>query len=360
MTRSKLGPFAAPLALATIFLAPFAARAVPVTTQSGPNVPCAVLEETSGNVMVLDATRTNLIEAEKKSTIPCGGWVSVKEGFALVRHREGHRIHVGTHSFVEVSEYMQDGKNSGDHVLLYKGQAYGQSEHGNGELRMITAGARARIKDASAILIYNHEEEDSQLVVLTSSATFENRFETSRRIEAKPGEATSMNFRHLRIVPSAPKAVTLTSLRPKMVELHLGDAVQERALAAALERANRKFADGGPGSQESKKTVQAINVETRAPASVVEKKVSYERHDNSEKNDPATRSHWVNKLVGGDKQLGERILFPDKNYGRPQTAQVEVKDADELIDEKWRKKRQKEDDAEKRRLMHELAQIREN
>ena len=84
---------------------------------------------------------------------------------------------------------------------------------------MITPNARARLERASAIVIYSAGDEESQLITLEDEASLENRFEPSRKMTVKQGEASSLNFTLLRVVPSAPRAIAQASLRPHLVAL---------------------------------------------------------------------------------------------------------------------------------------------
>lgn len=333
--------------VAIVLCVPRTAGAVPTGTQEGPSVPCAILESFGGQVQLLDSSRTHLLGTSPKAPIPCGGWVSVGGGWAIVKHREGFRIHLSPQSFAEVANYAHDGKGGGDHMLLYKGQAFGHASGGQGELRIVTANARARLKRSSGIVIYSQEDEDTQFIVLSEMATLENRFESARSIDLKGGEASSLNLRQLRVVPSTPKAVTVTSLKPKLAELVLDNAEGDSYLLVARDRQARKFPEIPAEKITEKKE------KSREPASPNE----YARHREHDAVDAQLHERLIRRTVGGVTE-GEKILFPDKFYGKPQTVKVQVLDAAAKAEAKLQRKRQQEDDAEKKRLMEELAQIR--
>jgi hypothetical protein len=367
-----------------------AAHAREAATPLSSDVPCSVLEKFGGQVQVLDPARTQLIDATAETGIPCSGWVSIGRGWARIRHRDGYRFYAGSGTFIQIPEGGSDPDAPFDQVILFRGQLYGQAGEGSRELRVLTANARARIRRGTSVVIYNQEDQETQLVALEYSSTLENRFQDSRRIKVNAGEATSLDFRALRVVPTTPRAVAISSLRQKLADLHVGERDKKSAVRAAQKRQDRKFASviataapeprlidrlpGGPDAAPEEReggeggapgaSVEAASASAsaghaggtrakRKPASQGsdEKQHTYNRHLPS-REDAALREHWARKLVAG-QEAGEKILNPEKFYGRPQQVKLHVEDAAGK-----RKSRARDEDAERARLLHELSQIR--
>jgi hypothetical protein len=315
------------------------ALAVEVSPQENPGIPCALISKMAGEVEIFDASRTHLLDATVKAGIPCGGWLSTKQAWVELTHRDGYRVHVGSHAFVQFPESNVDGTSSGDHVVLYKGQVFGSAGGGAGELRVATANARARVTRGSVLLTFTQETEESQMTTLDNTATFENIFENTRKVTAKAGEATSLDLSLQRVVPTPPKAVAVASLKPKLLDLHIENGEQARAVEASIRRADRTLAAKLYDVEKN----EAIAKPGRKPAG------SYVRHA-SDKEDAELKSLWTKKMVAGDEE-GERILFPERFYGRPQKVKVQVIDPHPHLT--------RSDDSEKKRLIEELSRIRE-
>lgn len=300
--------------------------------------PCAVIEGSNGDSLILDRTRTKIVDVEKGTAVACGSWVSVSTGWVKLKHRNGYQVHLSAQTFAQFLE-------TEDHVVLYKGQLFAVAGGGAGEMRILTANARARVSRGRLILSFNHAENETQLIALENSATLENRFADSEHMVVKQGEASSLNIGKNRVVPSIPAAVAVAELRPKMMALHLSEAEQADGVEAATLRRERKFASAPSGD--------------RAPASALPHGLArrlkdpnqYRRHQNSAR-DQALHSHFTRKLAGGE-EVGSEILYPDRYYGKTQRVQLEIEDPAQLVHGDRRKH-----DAEKQRLIRELSQIR--
>ena len=59
------------------------------------------------------------------------------------------------------------------------------------------------------LINFSPDSQDTQLVALDHPATLENRFEPSKKVEAKAGESTDLNFKEMRVIPTYPKAVSI-------------------------------------------------------------------------------------------------------------------------------------------------------
>jgi hypothetical protein len=386
-SRGRANKLSLLLALAAAFAAARPAHGVQVTPAVTINTPCAWMEMYGGNVQVLDASRTRLLDSGEHTGIPCGGWVSVDRGWALISHRDGQKFYAGPGTFLEVPENNTDGHRKGDHVVLYKGEVYGIAPEDAPELRIATANARARLKSARGIVLFSEQQEDTQLICLERKAWLENRFQIEKKILVKQGEASSLNFKAMRVVPSTPQAVAAAPLRQRLQEFHVGDSEQERVLRIVKARQDRKFAalldtrdDEEMSSEGARERTTATMELQRKPAglevnetgdesleaalkgesaprkpagkakAVHRTGANYDRHAKSSVND-RLMDHWTQKMVAG-QQAGERMLKPDKFYGRPQKVQLKVEDKSKDAGQGTPA------DREKARLLEELSQIR--
>ncbi len=319
-------------------LTPLQAYGVEVAPPSTASVPCAILDDFDGQVEILDPARTHLLPSQLKSGIPCQGWVSVVSGWVTIRHRQGYAIHGANGAFFQVGE-------ASPHVVLYRGEIFGNTQAGNGELAILTANAQVRIPDGSAIVVYSQAEENTQVIATEKLAYLENRFEEEARMTVKAGEASSLNFKAMRTVPDIPRAVSLAALKEKAATLNLKSGTVELALGHASRRVDRKLAS------DLTSTERSIASEGKAaPKRKLPKKLAraYMRHAPM-KDDAKLQEHLVNRVVAG-QEAGEKILFPDRFYGRPQKVKVLV--------EQHSFKASKEELAEKSRLIEELQRIR--
>ncbi|MGK5083326.1 hypothetical protein WDW37_08460 [Bdellovibrionota bacterium FG-1] len=356
-----------------------------VDTQQSVAVPCAIIQNITGEADILDSSRTHLLPTAKQAPVPCGGWVSLKSGAIELHHRDGQRIHLGQGAFAQFTENNPDGQASGDHVVLYRGEAYVHAPKGTPEFRIITTNARASVGDGgSMIVVYSREDDETQVITLRGTSKFQNRFETSREVVVHAGESTSLNLKLQRVVPSIPHALGVAALRPKLAELRVPTYEretakqnvtdrQERTFAAELVideteeevaarlAANRKLPGASkPGGRNPASMAPTIREEIQAKARKVKAK-EYSR-DDAGWTDPAEevdrtetksagttlRDHWVNRMVAG-APAGEKILFPKKKFGKGKRFGVDVKDMD-----------RNSPDREKHRLIDELSRIRED
>ena len=312
---------------------------------------CGTILRSTGQVQILDPSRTRVLDTGPGEGIPCGGWVSVGPGIGWVsiKHRDGFELYASSGAFLQLNEARPDP------VLLYKGELYAQVDD-EYELRIITANGRAKMKHGTFVMIYNQAEEDTQLVSLGNPAWLENRFEPTARVKVSGGEATSLNFKLMRIMPSMPKAVGVTALKQKLASFPLETPVEGQALKAAHERQERMIASQILDENPSSETLQQINL-GRSPAGKIETpKGDYKRHK-THPNDAQARKKWINRLVAGHP-AGEKLLFPKKGLGHhgigAGNGPVQI---EELGSEVTTRKSQ-QDDKEKRRLIEELSRIR--
>lgn len=325
--------------------APGGAWAVRVDAPASKIIPCGTLSSVGGEVQLLDASRTELLDTRANADIPCGSWLSTESGWAILVHRDGHRVRVGAKAFVEVLDSGAESRNPGDHVVVYKGQVHAKAAHDSNEFRALTANGRVRMKSGESLIVFSPLQEETQLIALSDSSSLENRFEGSRRVTVKAGEATSLDMKTLRIVPSTPRVVSLTALKMKLDDVQLDDDDQRGILRAAKSRKDRTLA------------ITLKDAGSRAPASEKRDLESYERHPGSEQEKANLKERWAERLTGGDS-AGKELLFPKKSKtkaGRsPASAKVTVEDVAKTHERKLRD----EEKAEKERLMRELSTIR--
>jgi hypothetical protein len=267
---------------------------------------CGVFQNLSGDVEILDITHTHLTDGIPGTQLACNSWISVKTGWAILQYTPHIRIHIGPHSFVQVLRFSPE---TNDHLLLYEGQIYFQQEKDIKELRIITANGRARIKHGKALLISDISEDTTQLVALDNQASLESRFQETKPIVAHSGESTDLNFKTLRTIPSAPKAITIASLRSILAQLRLASYLEKEIITDALLRQNKQFASALSVPHSSK-------IE-RQPAGL--SRSQYSGQD--------IQKHLMEKLTGSDTE--EAKLFLNRKPAKVKHSLIEIQDLSE-------------------------------
>ena len=335
------------LALATTFAQVPVAFAMDVANPVSTMVPCATLVKFEGDVQLMDSSRTDMLETAPGVQIGCGSWVTIASGWALIRHLDGFRIHVGQNTFVQITDSHMGDNSTGDHLLLYKGQIAAQAGDGTGELKILTANGRVRLTRGTSVVIFNQQDLETQLISLDQTSTIENRFASERRIPVKAGESSILNFASARVVPGIPKAIAIAPLKEKLAELRLNEKVQKQALHVAKKREERVFATDmsvHPGESEPAE---------RKPAS------NYSRSGIQGDDAPNTKinaelnQRWMGKITG-DAGASQSVLFP-KGHAKavrvPSGTKVSVEDQSKGGN-------QKDDSREKVRLIEQLGDIK--
>lgn len=332
-----------------------AALAFPSNTGLGSAVPCAVIDDFSGEPQVMDAARTRVIDPGKGAGIPCGGWISVESGWVKLSHRDGYRIHLGGGTFAQLPENNVDGKFSGEPLVLLRGQAYARVLDGSPELKVLTANARARVVRGGAIVVYVGAEEETQLTSVGGESWLENRFSSSDAIKLRGGESTALNFKLQRTMPTPPRAVAISSLASKLLELRIGGRDEQYALKTAQDREERKFAVDLRKEASKLLGDEEAAATGRAPASA--RKTSRERRAEQEqavREDNELMKGIAYRRLGGGHDAAE--LITKKGGRNPASARISVDDPAE----RQRLKRQAAEEKERRRLIDELTRIRES
>ena len=251
---------------------------------------CGVILKAGGKVEIFDPDRTHLLDAAPNQAIPCGGWVSVgnEPGWITIKHRDGLVVTGASGTFFQIQDQHVDPTRAVESVTLYRGQLHIASDSGGTEFRIGTANAMARFSLGRIYLGFSETDEETQLISLEKTATLENRFHGDRRIVVKAGEATTLNFKALRIVPSTPRAVVMSSLKEKLEAFYLDPASKSEAVLAASARVNRKFASEMPK-------------ETAHPDSETTYIADWKNqdHGNGKQADPAITRKMVNRMIAG-------------------------------------------------------------
>jgi hypothetical protein len=311
-----------------------ASQPVEAVTQG---VPCAIIEEVSGAVQLLDVSRTLISEAGKRTPVACGSWVSVGQGWIKLRLRDGFTVHLSADSFAELPESNLDGKNQGEQVVIYRGQLYARNDSGASELRVLTANGRARLTRGAMAVLYNREGQESQLIALENVATLENRFQKNARVSVRAGEATSLSLDLQRVVPASPRAVAIASLRERLTALKVSDRDRSAAIRVTQVRHERKIASAleemdAPAEHSAVKSKSGSKPAARGkkPQRKTASATAYVRSQ-AHPEDASLQDHMRERMTGGV-------------------------DAAEL---RARAKEQKDEQKEKRRLIEELSKIKE-
>ncbi|MEK6706707.1 MAG: hypothetical protein AABZ06_13060 [Bdellovibrionota bacterium] len=325
--------------IATVMISHSVIAAQPQASQAAP-VPCGVVKAFSGATQLMDSSRTYMADIGKNSVVECGSWISVESGWVQIRHRDGYQINISPGSFVGLPEYNMDGKFSGDAVLLFRGQVFVRAGGGERELKVITPNARIRVVNGSAVVLFSSEHEESQVIATERLAYIENRFEPSKKMTVAEGQASNLNFKLLRVVPSPARAVSLASLKPKLHELGLDEHERSNALDVAKEQQDRKLA--------------ALPVLEKKSPPDDSTRVSYERHRSTEV-DEKLNTHLTRKLTG-EVSAGEEMLSPgltSHKRGRSKASKVEIEEVSGAGSIS------SADGSEKKKILNELRNLKE-
>jgi hypothetical protein len=168
-----------------------------------------------------------------------------------------------------------------------------------------------------------------------------NRFESAHPITVRAGEGSSLNFKLLRVVPSAPRAVSVAALRKHLTDLRLEGRNRDQAVASVQKRQERHFATTTAKSD-------------RAPAGAASKEKNYARHPAGVDDDFIRRT--MARKVAGDERAGDAVLHPHGHGGKPVKGHPEVQRVEE---DSFERKATLEEAAEKQRLIDELSKIKD-
>ena len=294
-----------------------------------PAAPCALLERFDGNVQILDAARNDLVYTNLNTAVPCGGWVTVRQGWAQLRHKDGHVYRLSPETFLEVFDPTGNPAGKSDaQLVLYRGRVWLDVPGGTPVAQVLTANSRATLKRGTALIVYSQENEETQLLGLREEASLANRYEKSREIVVRPGELTALNLKLMRVVPTAPAPMEIASVKEVLSGLPIDASQMEKAIAVSQKRLDRKFATQPKGDRKIAST------KTDGPAKDLNR---YRRY-------PA-EAH-------GEKSNG-KVNSPKVSKGKRQVAQASSDEIELEMD----RKRFKEEEAEKKQVLEDLSRL---
>jgi hypothetical protein len=307
--------------------------------------PCALVERFDGDVQVLSSDRNILIPTFVNSPVPCGAWITVRSGWAEFKHREGQTFRLGPDTFLEVHDPEANPKGGGsDQLLVYGGRVWFQTPGGTHSFQVETANGRAVLPRGTAIVSYNANEEETQLVVAEDHGYLMNRFLTSRPVQVKAGEVSTLNLKLQRVVPAASAAIDLASVKQLLSGMPSTARENQLVLAAVQKRADRKVislqGDRKIASSQPKRDFDRYErYPTRAHSAAPGVKGRQ----------PSSR--WMGHLTG-EVSGSQQLLFPRSIKGNPR-AKVRFEDPGLAMDRKLLK----EEEAEKKQILEELSRV---
>lgn len=324
--------------------------------------PCGLMVEFHGDVAIIDASGSKLMETREKAQIPCEAWVSVRDGWAILEHRTGVTLKLSVNTFLQFKD-PKSPAGSGESVMLYKGKTHFDIPVGSEEFRVLTANARIRSREGVGVALFSLEDDETQLITVEGEGFIENRYADQARIRVQSGEASSFNYRLKRVVPTTPRALKVASLKEVLDELPLNDDEMRVALVNARERAERPFAVAlvRPDQRGKSKAsaAQKLREEGRKPAS---RDARYDRHpvlSRQRAGDLEGYKAWMKHLVRGVDDAERSLLFPgqavvDGEASRsPGSESPAAKDPAVVFDVK----EQKIIDKERERIIQELKKL---
>ncbi len=321
----------------------FAAQPEPTEIHS--EAPCGVIRTFEGDVQVLDAQRTEILETRPKAPVPCGGWLSVRGGQLELKHRQGFEVRAAHDTFFEIYDNHADARMTGEHhVVLFRGKVLIHKPMGSGSVKVLTPNARVTIEHGTSVVLYNAQEEETQLISLDQAATLENRFERNTPVVAQAGESTVLNFKLLRLTPSTARPVDVGQLKLSLLDLPM--AAQE--LKAALTRASERQMPVVKLAELAKRKGPAAAARTLAASRHGHAKGSEYRRHKRTKMDKKLDHQWERKLAGGAMDA-DALVHPTPVIAKSRkTSKIWVDDLDPAP---WVPTQ------EKQRILEELSRI---
>jgi hypothetical protein len=311
------------------------------------SAPCAILQKFDGDIVLMDPSKTRLVDIKADAPIPCGGWVSVNKGWAQIIHRQGHLIRTGGATLIEIYDNEKEKHLTGyDQIILFKGKILTRVRRGGDELTVLTPNARAYLPKGVAMTMYSEDDNESQLIALHENSFLENRFQP-RKIEVKPGEVTKLNLNVMRSVPETPMAINVASFKKMVDDIPLEEKEYKAVVKVVSRRTARRFATNlmeNPGRKPA----------SHSAGAAAGNGDGYEQH-RAYADDPKVFAKWLRKLVGGLKD-GEEFMFP-KSLKKEKKRTVQAVSIIDPDAERMERKRH-EEELEKKRLIQALSKIK--
>lgn len=208
----------------------------PKTKKSEASV-CAVLDDASGDVLLISSNRSEFLEVAPKTSVPCGSWVSTKNGWADLRFPNGAGIRIGQASFAQV---FPVGNASKEPVSLYRGTVLVRSSGDALPFGVLSANGRAKSASGTMIVQYDPTLEETRVLALDRKAEFENRYLGSKPMTVREGELSDLNFKLMRTIPTQPKPLKQANAREILERLDLSQGEVKRYADLVRQRARRQ------------------------------------------------------------------------------------------------------------------------
>lgn len=311
------------ITLMSIFPAAVARQADPPSREP---VKCGIVKATEGAVLISPADRTQIIQAKNNSSVPCGAWITIKEGWAEITRIDGMRMRLSSETFAQIL----DPAFEKDHVALIRGQVLVKAGAGLGSFKVVTANARVKFEDTFGVVVYLNEEEDTQVLGLGANPVlFENRFSEKNALKIARGQISTMNLKQLRTIPTVAEYAHQDTLVAMGEDMQLDTKEVKRLVAEVQPKGQRHLASVTTREPEKRGWIPHSSRDEEEP-----KKAQPSRS-------PQSYNPVIKKLLG-DETIDMGFLYPKTVVERkPQSA----------------RKKEKEE-SEKQKLMGELSKLK--
>ncbi|MCM0605658.1 MAG: hypothetical protein KA715_06170 [Xanthomonadaceae bacterium] len=287
---------------------------------------CGIVTKIEGAVLISSADRTQIIQAKNRSSVPCGAWITIKEGWAEIRLGAGMDMRFSSETFAQIL----DPAFEKDHIALIRGQVLVKAKPGTGAFTVVTANARVRFKDTFGVVVYMNEEEDTQVLGLgINPVSFENRFSEKSALKIARGEISTMSLKQLRTIPTVAENAHQETLVAVGEDMQLEQSEVQKLVAEVQPKGQRHLASVTTREPEKRGWIpHASNDDEDAP----KKKPS---------RSPQSYNPVLKKLLG-DETVDMGFLYPKTKVERKPQA-IEKKNKEE---------------SEKQKLMGELSKLK--
>lgn len=288
---------------------------------------CGIVTKTEGAVLISPADRTQIIQAKDRSSVPCGAWITIKEGWAEIRLGSGMDMRLSSETFAQIL----DPAFEKDEIALIRGQILAKAKSGTGEFTVVTANARVRFKDTFGVVVYLNEEEDTQVLGLgPNPVSFENRFSEKNALKIARGEISTMSLKQLRTIPTVAENAHQETLVAIGEDMQLEQREVQKLVAEVQPKGQRHLASVTTREPEKRGWIPHLTNDEEVP----KKKPS---------RSPQSYNPVLKKLLG-DETVDMGFLYPKTKVERkPQAIQNKNKE-----------------ESEKQKLMGELSKLKHN
>jgi len=188
---------------------------------------CGRVEDFGGNLEILDGGRLHPQEVKPQILLPCGSWVSLKQGWVRIHHLSGAKIHAGVDTFFQLQASEKQHK-----LVLYHGEVFVDTS-GTESLLLVSPQAQSWVRQAKVLMSVR---DTTQLIALKNTACLENRLDARYQVQLHPGEFSILDLKLLRVTPSAPRVVSSSDLKWHLNLLQLKASDQQEAIFFSEQR----------------------------------------------------------------------------------------------------------------------------